>query len=89
MTSHDPAVAELVQASLEDSREVLRRALVAGQRSGAIRTDESPAALADFVLATMQGLRVLSKADATRRRSIRSSTSRSGRCSRGRHELRR
>ncbi len=66
--ARDEAVGADVREAFGETRELLRRVLEAGQRRGEVRREPSPEALADVVLTTMQGLRVVGKAGAGERR---------------------
>lgn len=58
----DPTTTRLVEAHLRHDHEVLEGALRRGQAHGEVRTDQSPAAQANFLVATILGIRVLGKA---------------------------
>lgn len=68
MTSRDPAVGDLVREALDDTHDLLRRAIDRARRRGEIASDQDPSALADFLLAAMHGIRVVGKAGHDRRR---------------------
>lgn len=58
----DPITTAQVEAHLRHDHEVLEGALRRAQAHGEVRTDQSPAAQASFLVATILGIRVLGKA---------------------------
>jgi TetR/AcrR family transcriptional repressor of nem operon len=61
LAGQDEVVAEIVSQNFLRLEKALERALVRAQESGEIDAHNSPRAVARFVVATIQGLRVLSK----------------------------
>lgn len=68
MASLDTAVGDLIREALDDTHDLLRRAIDRARRRGEIASDQDPSALADFLLAAMHGIRVVGKAGHDRRR---------------------
>jgi TetR/AcrR family transcriptional repressor of nem operon len=64
VAGQDPVVAELVAQNFRRVEAALERLLRRGQAEGDIDPDKNPAALASFVVCTVQGLRVLGKGSA-------------------------
>nr|WP_279653704.1 TetR/AcrR family transcriptional regulator [Pseudomonas morbosilactucae] len=64
VAGQDPVVAELVAQNFRRVEAALARLLRRGQAEGDIDPDKNPAALASFVVCTVQGLRVLGKGSA-------------------------
>lgn len=61
LAAHQPRVAGRVGAAVADLEELLADRLEEAQAAGEIGRDQSPRALARFVLGTIQGLRVMAK----------------------------
>lgn len=64
VAGQDPVVAELVAQNFRRVEAALERLLRRGQAEGDIDPGKNPAALASFVVCTVQGLRVLGKGSA-------------------------
>ena len=64
VAGQDPVVAELVAQNFRRVEAALERLLRRGQAEGDIDSGKNPAALASFVVCTVQGLRVLGKGSA-------------------------
>ena len=64
LAPRDPRIAELLRRDYAARREALRVAFEAGQRRGEIGRDKDPGALADFIIATISGLRVADRSGA-------------------------
>ncbi|MEJ7741193.1 MAG: TetR family transcriptional regulator [Nocardioidaceae bacterium] len=62
----DPETVRQVSEHLQRDQDLLRRALERAQHDGEVRTNQSPTAQANFLVATILGLRVLGKATADR-----------------------
>lgn len=58
----EPAVAEWVDAGITRIRAVLEKALERGQRAGEVTRSRSAAALADYLMSSIAGLRTMVKA---------------------------
>lgn len=61
LAGHDEAVAELVAHNFQRLQAALEKLILRGQQSGEVAVGKDPRALARFLIATMQGMRVLSK----------------------------
>ncbi len=68
LTPHDNAVALKVADNLLDLEDVLARRLADAQALGEVRADKDPRVLARFLVAAVQGLRVMSKVSPDRER---------------------
>jgi TetR/AcrR family transcriptional regulator, transcriptional repressor for nem operon len=64
MSPRDPEIAELLRRDYESRREALRVAFETGQRSGEIDPAKDPGVLADFIIATISGIRVADRSGA-------------------------
>lgn len=64
MAPRDPEIAELLRRDYEVRREALRVAFETGQRSGEIDPDKDPGVLADFIIATIGGIRIADRSGA-------------------------
>lgn len=68
LAGHDCAVAALVAHNFQRLQKALEKLIARGQQDGDIAVTHQPRALARFIVATMQGLRVLGKGSAPRQR---------------------
>jgi AcrR family transcriptional regulator len=66
LAPRDPEIAERLQRNGERRLAALRAALDAGRRAGEIDADKDPETLAQFVIATITGMRVMARAGAER-----------------------
>lgn len=64
LAPHHPAVAAKLKATVDRVRVVLEEAIRRGQAAGEFSPGKDPKTLAAFLLTTIQGLRVLMRADA-------------------------
>ena len=67
-----PVAGAVVREAIEETRALLTTAIARGQEAGEITRATTAGALADLVLTTMHGLRVLARADQDLPRSLRS-----------------
>jgi TetR/AcrR family transcriptional regulator, transcriptional repressor for nem operon len=63
----DREIRDIVSASIRAGRSVFRDAFVVAQRSGELRADADPDALASLMMAVLDGLHVFAKGTANRR----------------------
>ncbi len=66
LAPHDPDAAARIEEHRLAVEALFRKAIEQGQQSGEFRSDETPAALTNFIFTLIQGLRVMSKTAATR-----------------------
>ncbi|MFI5777436.1 TetR/AcrR family transcriptional regulator [Nocardia sp. NPDC051570] len=59
---HDPEITRTVRGMLEHTAAALRARIEQGRRDGDVRAEVDPQAMAEFLLNTIAGLRVLAKA---------------------------
>jgi AcrR family transcriptional regulator len=64
LSPRDPEIAALLRRDYQERREALRVAFETGQRGGEIDQDKDPGVLADFVIATISGIRVADRSGA-------------------------
>ena len=61
LSAHDSAIAACTQANLQQIESIFYQALVSAQQQGELKPDPDLRALARYLTASMQGLRVISK----------------------------